>query len=241
MAAGPGLLQFLHQQRLEVLGLGPQRLEPLGELGVVLVAVDDDVEFGVVRQPAERQVGGADDGDALLVPPVVPVVEDVGLGVQAALGVDLHLQPLLLDHPHQGPDQGLGVIRLVHPLDRVPEVGRGLLGTAASARSLEVSLPLLGRRHQFEALVALGDLLDRLPVRRVADQQAQAGDPVQVLRHRLQAGEEEIPHRELGRIRTAQDLVDVIHQLLVAVVDDVVGWHIYRPPSTILISSGVNP
>ena len=46
---------------------------------------------------------------------------------------------------------------------------------------------------------------------------------------------------KVDRIRTAQYLVDVVHQFLVAIVNDVMRWHAYRPPSTILISSGVRP
>ena len=47
LGQGPRLAQFLHQMGLELLRFGPQRLEPAGQLGVVGVAVDQDVELGI--------------------------------------------------------------------------------------------------------------------------------------------------------------------------------------------------
>ena len=178
-------------------------------------------------QAGQGEVGGADHGDALFIQPLL-AVEDVGLGVQASLGIDLDLQPLFLDQADQGPHQRLGAIGLVHQFDRPPQVAGGGLRALLLLRLLEEALPLLGGLDQFQPLVALADLLDRFPAAGVADQQAQFLDAGQIGLDRLQPGEEEVAHGEPRRIRRAKDPVDVVDQLLVAVVDDVVGHLVYR-------------
>ena len=65
LGQGPGATQFLHQMGLKVLGVGPQVVEPAAQLGVVGVAVDQDVEFGVGGDAREGKVTGADDGQPL--------------------------------------------------------------------------------------------------------------------------------------------------------------------------------
>ena len=74
----------------KILGLVPEIVKPLAETLMVLVAVDDHVQLGVVAEAGEGEVGGSDHGDAVLVI-ALSIVENVGLGVEAALGEDLDL------------------------------------------------------------------------------------------------------------------------------------------------------
>ena len=74
-----------------------------------------------------------------------------------------------------------------------------------------------------QTAVALGDLLDGLPVGSVADEQAQLTHVGQLAGHGLQAGEEKVANGELGRLAAGQDALDVVYEFLVTIVYDVVG------------------
>ena len=56
LGQGPRLAQLVHQVRLKVLGLGPKVLEPEGQLGVVGVAVDHDVELCIGGDTRQSEV-----------------------------------------------------------------------------------------------------------------------------------------------------------------------------------------
>ena len=135
----PRLLYLLHKSFVEILGLAPEVLEPLSELRVVIVTLDDDVKLGVMGDSREGKVRGPNNSDAPFVATIVPVVEDVGFRMQAPLGIDLHLQALLFDKPCQRVKERLVGIGLVHDLDGLFDVLRRLLGHSSHIRTLGVA------------------------------------------------------------------------------------------------------
>ena len=200
---------------------------------MVLVALNDHVQLGVVGQAGQRQVGRTDNGDALLVPvdlladqiEHLAVVADVRLRVESALRVDAHLQPLLLDHPDQPGNQLLRLVRLVHQLDRVPEIPGRLFGHLPGFGALRVDLPLDFLRRQVQPPVALGQHFDGFAVGRVADQQPEFLQVQKPLRDARQAGQEKIADRKPGPFARAEHLVEMVNQLLGSIVYDVMGGH----------------
>ena len=153
------------------------------------------------------------------------VGEDVRLGVQPALGVDPDLEPLLLDELHKGLDDSLALVGLVHRFqgggDVLGRFGDRLLRFRAFSETLAFELI----RHEFQTPRALGQLLQRLAVGRVADKQAEFFHAGQLIGDAGQSRDEEVSDGKSGRFCRSQDAVDVVAKLLVAVVDNVVSWH----------------
>ena len=230
---GPGRLKLRHQGFVERLRLLPQIVEPMHQFAVVLVALNDDVQLGVVRQTRQRQIGRSDNGDSLLVPfdllaqqvENLAVVADVSLGVEAALHEHAHLQTLLLDHAHQPGHQLLSLIRLIHPFNGVAEIPRRLIGHPRRLCPFRIGLPLKFLGRQVKPPVPLGQQLDRLFVGRVADQEPQLLHVQEPLRHACEPREEQIADRKAGTLGCAQNIVQVVDQLLVLIVNDVMRRH----------------
>ena len=116
----------------------------------------------------------------------VAVIENVSLRVEPAFGIDLYLEPLLLDHSGQRRYHCLSLVRLVHELDSRPNVARRFSGHPFYFRTFGISFRLSRLRHQFQPPVALGQLLQGLTARRVADEQSQLLHTRQPLRDALQ-------------------------------------------------------
>jgi hypothetical protein len=146
--------------------------------------------------------------------------------VHASLGINAHAESLIHDHLDQGPHEGLRLIGLVHAFDRAPQVVGGFFRPLSLLRAFQVTLSFLVGGREFEPLVSLGDLLDRFPVARVSDQDAQVRNTSELAGDSLQPGKKEIADGKLGGLGASQDAVDVIGQFLIPVIDDVVRWHV---------------
>ena len=223
--------QFAQQACVEGLRLVPPRGEPLLEHGVVLIAMDDDVEFGIVRDAAQREVARPDDGNALLhrrqrvMRGIVDraVVKDIGLGVQPPLGVDAHFQPFFLDEAHQRTHQLLRRVALFHGRHALAD-GRGRGRDALVAfRAFGVGHGVEIALHRVEPAIALGDLLDGLTVGGVADEQAQLAHVAQHIGHCLQPRNKEVADGKVRGLAARQHRADAVGEFDALVVDDVVG------------------
>ena len=142
--------------------------------------------------------------------------------MQPTLGVHPYLEAALLNEAYQNGHQVLGLVGLIHQCGRLADVGRGIIGGQGHIRTLGIGQGFGDVLYLFQPAVALGDLLDGLPARGIADEQPQFLHIGQLLCHRLQSGEEEIAHGEPGRLAARQNPLDVINEALVAVVYDVV-------------------
>ena len=80
--------------------------------------------------------------------------------------------------------------------------------------------------HRIKPAVALGDLLDRLAVGGVADEQAQLAHVAQHVGHRLQPGEKEIADGKMRGLAARQHRADAVGKFDGLVVDDVVGHEV---------------
>ncbi|OQC26888.1 MAG: hypothetical protein BWX70_02293 [Verrucomicrobia bacterium ADurb.Bin070] len=200
---------------------------------MVLVALHYDVQLRVVRQPRQRQVGRADHGDPFfvtrnLLPDQIEhpaVITDVRFGVEPAFREHAHLQPLLLDHAHQPGHQLLRLIRLIHPFNGVAEIPRRLIGHLRRLCPFRIGLPLKLLCRQVKPPVPLGQQLDRLFVGRIADQEPQLLHVQEPLCHACEPREKQIADRKAGTLGCAQNIVQVVDQLLGLIVNDVMRRH----------------
>ncbi len=232
----PGAAKFLHQAGVEILRFIPQPLEPGGQFGVIGVARHHHVEFGVERDAGEGEVARPDDGDAALRTgnrlalciEERSVIEDVGFGVQAAFGVDAHLEPFLFDQAHEDADEVFGLRGLIEQCGGLPDVCSGHIARLLAVGEGGMRLGFDRVAHLVEAAVALGNLLDGLAAGGVADEQSQLSHVGELVCHGFQPGEKEVPHGKPGRLAAGQGFLDLVDQIDFAIIYDVVGQRL--PP-----------
>ncbi|OQB38289.1 MAG: hypothetical protein BWY09_01382 [Candidatus Hydrogenedentes bacterium ADurb.Bin179] len=166
---------------------------------MVLVAVDRHIQFRVVRQSGQGQVTGTHNAHAVLKPLPRGVMEDIGLRVEPAAGIYPQLQPPLHNKPHDLGYHRLFRIALVHERQGLPQLQRRFRRPLPRLLPRQVLLPLLLLLDQLRPMKGRCQMLNRLPVRRVPDQQAQPLRRIQGGFNRPQTGKKEIAHRKVHR------------------------------------------
>ena len=144
----PGLPYLAEQGLVEVLRLIPQLIEPRRQPRVVVVAMHYDVQLSGALDSRDTEVRGADNGHAPVSALRVALVEDVAFRMKTALGVDLDLQPALLNEPRQRDHELLGLVGLVLKLKGLAHVAAGqsqALSLGVASGMDNPAMPVLGK------------------------------------------------------------------------------------------------
>ena len=201
----PGAFQLRHERVAYILGIRPQGVEPASEFAHLGVAGDSRVEFGIALEPGEREVGRAYDCGARFGVAVVPA--QVRLGVERVLEVGADFHAVDGYHVAQAGDGGFGVFGLGQRSDALGYVGDRPLRYLGA---LSAPHHVVGFQTRLEGVglsYAERDLFQDAPVG-PADEDADLVQPGQVVRHRVEAGHEEVADRDVRARRTAQHLFE---------------------------------
>ena len=204
LGQGPRPFQFRYQGSADVLRVSPQVVEPVPQRGHFFIAGHANVELGVASEPGQREIGRADHRRSGFGVVVVPA--QVRLGVEGATQVGSNLHLARGHHVPQLGHRSFRSLLLGESGDSLGDPCDGLLGYLVSLAAPNQCVRIQTGLQRLLLLEPHGNLLQHLPVG-APHQDAHLAQPRQVVGHRLEPADEEVPDGDVRPGRTAQHLL----------------------------------